>query len=370
LEHREPDRVPIFLGTSGATTMNMRAYERLRAYLGIPGTARTFWRSFQYALMDEEVLVRFHSDGRPLIPGAPPSKLACDISENRFVDAWGITWQRNAGNHYFDMVEHPLASSGLDDIQRYPWPDVSHAGRFSGLRQTARAIQEAGYAVVALSGITPFETGHMLRGMDNWMCDLVDNHEFVHAFMRKVTDLQLAAALRLIEEAGDHIDLISVADDLGSQKAPLISPGMYRQLIKPYHAEIFAAIKARTSAKVFFHTCGNVYSLIPDLIDAGVDVLNPVHVSAGDMGDTARLKREFGQQLCFCGAIDTQHVLPHGSPEDVRAEVRRRIADLAPGGGYFLSAVHCLQPDVPPANVVAMFDEALAAGKYPVGIAR
>ena len=141
---------------------------------------------------------------------------------------------------------------------------------------------------------------------------------------------------------------------------------MYRQLVKPYHTELFRAINALSKAKIFYHSDGDVYPFIGDLIEIGVDILNPVHVSARHMGDTARLKREFGDRLSFCGAIDTQSVLPRGTVEDVRNEVRRRIKDLAPGGGYILSSVHCLQPDVPPENVCAMFEEAVKAGRYPL----
>jgi uroporphyrinogen decarboxylase len=170
----------------------------------------------------------------------------------------------------------------------------------------------------------------------------------------------------LLEEAGDEVDVLITGDDLGSQSAPLISPRMYRKLIKPYHAELMSAIKRRTKAKIFYHSDGDIYPLIGDLIDIGVDLLNPVQVSAGEMGDTARLKKMFGDRLSFCGAIDSQEVLPHGTPDDVQREVRRRIKDLAPGGGYVLASVHCLQPDVPPENVIAMFDEALSAGRYPL----
>jgi uroporphyrinogen decarboxylase len=137
-------------------------------------------------------------------------------------------------------------------------------------------------------------------------------------------------------------------------------------MIKPYHAELIGAIKSKTRAKIFFHSDGNIYPLVGDLIDVGVDLLNPVQVSAGDMGDTARLKREFGDRLSFCGAIDTQQILPYGTPDDVRREVRQRIRDLAPGGGYVCAAVHCIQPDVPPENVCAMLEEALVAGQYPL----
>jgi uroporphyrinogen decarboxylase len=176
----------------------------------------------------------------------------------------------------------------------------------------------------------------------------------------------IAGLEKHLDAVGPYIDLITFADDLGSQRAPLISPKMYRRMVKPYEAEVIAKVKQLSQAKVFFHSCGNVYPLIGDFIEIGVDVLNPVQVSAAEMGDTARLKREFGQNITFCGAIDTQRVLSQGTTADVRAEVRRRMHDLAPGGGYILSAVHSIQPEVPPENVLAMFDEAMSAGKYPL----
>jgi len=143
---------------------------------------------------------------------------------------------------------------------------------------------------------------------------------------------------------------------------------MYRRMIKPFHVELMSEIKARTKAKIFYHSDGNITSLLGDLIEVGIDLLNPVQVNAGDMGNTARLKHEFGDRLSFCGAIDTGWVLPHGTPDDVRAEVRRRIKDLGPGGGYILASVHCIQPDVPLENVIAMLDEAKVAGRYPLAL--
>jgi uroporphyrinogen decarboxylase len=366
LSHKEPDRVPIFFGTSGVTTMNTAACDRLKAHLGIKTETHSFWRALQYAILDEEIMVRFHSDGRPLIPGPPPSSLNRDLAPDRFVDVWGITWQYQSGNAYFDMAEHPLQHAAVEDIEEYPWPDTAHPSRFVGLCERARKIQDAGYAVVALSGITPFEFSYMLRGMDQWFLDLGGDRDFVHALMGKLTTLMRNAVEKLLEEAGDYIDVIVTGDDLGSQNAPLISTAMYRELVKPYHVKLFQTIKQRSNAKIFYHSDGNVYPLLNDLIEAGVDLLNPVHVASKNMGDTARLKREFGGRLCFNGAIDTQSILPHGTPDEVRAEVRRRIKDLAPGGGYILSAVHCIQPDVPPENVCTMIDEALKCGRYPI----
>jgi uroporphyrinogen decarboxylase len=178
--------------------------------------------------------------------------------------------------------------------------------------------------------------------------------------------LRIAAIQAFLDRVGAYIDVFIMGDDMGSQHSLLISPQIYRSMIKPYHTEIIEAVKKYSRAKVFFHSDGNIYPLIGDFIEVGVDLLNPVQVSADDMGDTARLKREFGEKLSFCGAIDTQWVLPNGTPEDVREEVRRRIRDLAPGGGYICASVHCMQPDVPVENIMAMFEEVKITGKYPL----
>ena len=368
LAHEEPDRVPVFFGSTGNTTVLAPAYPRFRAHLGL----RDEWRPallsrvFQYAAMDEEVLVRCGSDARPLLPGPVPGA-GRDLPDGAFVDDWGTTWSQPPGSIYNVVEVAPLRDLTLDQIDAYPWPDLAHPSRFVGLRERARAIQASGYAVVASTGISPFETIAMMRGYDRWLLELVADREFAEALLTRVSAAMLAGALALVDAAGDYIDILAMADDLGDETAPLVSPATYRALIQPHHARLIGALKARCRAPIFLHSCGDVFALIPDLIDAGVDVLNPVQVSARAMADTARLKRLYGDRLTFCGGIDTQWVLPAGSPDDVRAEVRRRIGDLAPGGGYILAAVHCIQPDVPPENIVAMLDEARRAGRYPLG---
>ncbi len=267
------------------------------------------------------------------------------------MDGWGSLWERRPGAIYYEVVDSPIRTATIADLDRYAWPDLAHPSRFVGLREKAKAIQDAGYAVVALSGVSPFEQAYMSRGVEQWLLDLAGNPDFALALMRKITDLMKASVIELLEEAGDTIDVLVTGDDLGSQNSTLISPRMYRRMIKPFHAEIYQEIKKRTQAKIFYHSDGNIYPLLGDLVEIGIDLLNPVQVNAGDMGDTARLKREFGDRLSFCGAIDTGWVLPNGTPEDVRAEVRRRIKDLGPGGGYILASVHCIQPDVPLENV-------------------
>jgi uroporphyrinogen decarboxylase len=368
LNHEEPDRVPIMFGGSGATSMLAPAYDQLKAYLGLRRETRVSSGIFQYALLDEEVMARFGSDFRPLLPGPAVSTVARQLLDDTLVDDWGTMWQRRPGVQYYEMIQWPLKNATLDYVSRYPWPDLAHPSRFEGMKAKAQAIHEAGYATIVLAGLASYEICHQLLGLETWLIKLASEPDYAHALMRQVTNRACAMASKLMEEAGDFIDVVVMADDLGSQSGPLMSPKMYRALIKPYQAEIIAAIKRRHPAKVFYHSCGSIYPIINDLIEIGVDLLNPVQVSAANMGDTARLKKEFGQRLSFCGGVDTQHVLPHGTPDEVRREVRRRIKDLGPGGGYVLAAVHAIQPDVPPENVCALYEEALAAGRYPLPV--
>jgi uroporphyrinogen decarboxylase len=345
--------------------------------------------------MDEEVLVRLGSDGRPLAPGPAASTLAgkgdrhllperpkgClaqkvpvpfsgplrkEISDDCLIDDWGVTWRRRPGSLYFEVADPPLRNATLDDLERYPWPDLAAPSRFVGLAERAKAIQEAGYATVLLSGVTLFEQAYLMRGIDALLMDLAGDEEFFTALLVKIKGLVIPCVGELLRHVGPYVDVLVTGDDLGMTDGPMMSPRAYRRLIKPHQADLLRTIKQGTPGKVFYHSCGNVYALLGDLVELGVDLLNPVQVSAGEMGDTARLKREFGDRLSFCGAIDTRWVLPHGTPDEVREEVRRRIKDLAPGGGYVAAAVHCIQPDVPPENIVAMCDEVAAAGRYPL----
>jgi uroporphyrinogen decarboxylase len=194
------------------------------------------------------------------------------------------------------------------------------------------------------------------------MVDLLLNEEFAEAFLERMTQTIVRAQELFLDQVGDLLDVHFAADDLSGQNGPLISPKIYRRTVKPRWARIISLIKSKTRAKVFYHTCGAVDEFIPDLIEMGVDILNPVQVSAPGM-DSAGLKRKYGKNLCFWGGgCDTQRVLPFGTPVEVREEVKRRMQDLAPGGGFVFNAVHNIQPGVAPENVMAMFDAAREFG--------
>jgi len=359
--------VPLFIGTSGATTVLGPGYAKLKSHLNIEGgPIRWFSKPLQYTWMDEEVLVRLGSDARAVLPGPPESSLAREASDDCIIDAWGVPWRRASGSIYYEIADAPLRNATIDDLEIYPWPNLTNPERFAGLAERAKAIQAAGYATVLLPGVTLFEQACLLRGLDAILMDLAADEEFFTGLINTLKSLVIPYVRAILREVGAYVDILVTGDDLGMTAGPMMSPATYRRLIKPHHVEFLGEMKQYTAGKIFFHSCGNVYSLLGDLVEAGVDAINPVQVSAGEMGDTARLKREFGTRLSFCGGIDTQKVLPQGTPDDVRRETRRRIKDLAPNGGYLAAAVHCLQPDVPPENIVAMCEEVAGAGRYPL----
>jgi uroporphyrinogen decarboxylase len=370
LDHQEPDRVPIALGQAVGDGITLIAYQNLLRHLGMdPGRARIKDTRGQTAWVDEEVLRRFRVDMRGIGLGAPDGGADKWLDENTVQDEWGIIRTRPPGSYYFDLCGSPFfEDNSLAAIDRHPWPDPYDPGRYRGLKEKARQLhRETDYAVVLDLNCAFFLRCCELRGWENFYTDLVADVAFAEALMDRYLDLRLAMAERALQEVGEDVDIVMVtSDDLGMTDRTLISPALYRALIKPRQQRTFDFFKARTPAKRYYHTDGAIYSLLPDLVEIGTEVLNPVEVRATGMSDTARLKREFGGQISFWGAIDTHHVLRAGTPADVREEVRRRIADLGPQGGYVLSPVHNIQPDVPPENVVAMYEAAHTFGRYPL----
>jgi len=365
LEHRQPDRVPTDLG-GPVTGIAVKAYEGLLEHFGLEEDIIISDRKQQLALPSEDMLQRLAVDTRYLLPGAP-HWWTLDITEDEtgyeFVDEWGMTVRMPKENgYYFDMVKHPLADLDVADLAHYDWPDMRDAGYTEGLAERARELyEETDYALLTRNAGSLFERGWNLRGLENFLIDLMTDEAFVNAVLDKLLELNMEFLDEYLGATGQYIQVVALSDDLGTQKGPMISPELYRKFIKPRQRELFAFARERTDAYVFFHTCGSVYRFVPDLIEVGVDALNPVQVAAAEM-DTRRLKQEFGDRLSFWGAVDTQGVLPFGTPEDVREEVRRRVADLGTNGGYVLGAVHNIQAEVPAENIVAMYEEAVVSG--------
>jgi uroporphyrinogen decarboxylase len=192
--------------------------------------------------------------------------------------------------------------------------------------------------------------------------DLLENPTFAEDLLDRILQVETDIAETFLDAVGDTLDVFAFKDDFGMQSGPLMSLSMFRRVLKPRMRSYLDAVRRRTKAKIWFHSCGSVYYVIPDLIDLGIDILNPVQVAARDM-EPARLKREFGKHLCFWGGIDTQHTLPHGTPREVEEEVSKRLEELNVGGGYVLASVHNIEADVPGENVWAMFQAALNRGR-------
>ncbi len=369
LNHQEPDRVPLDLSQVAGDGITLTAYRNLLKHLGIERTPQVKNLQTQAARVDEEVLRRFHIDTRGIGLGAPDGFKPIWLDDHTFQDEWGVVRTMPPGAFYYDLIRAPLAEEDtLAAVDRFRWPDPDDPGRIRGLREKARQLHgETDFAIAVDLNCSFFLRCCELRGWENFYTDLVANVEFAEALMDRYLEFRLRVAERALKEVEANVDIVMVtSDDLGGTDRTLISPAVYRSLIKPRQKRTFEFFKQRTGAKLFFHTDGAIYDFLPDFVDMGVDVLNPIQVSAVGMEDTRKLKQEFGHHLTFWGAIDTHHVLPYGSPADVREEVRTRIRDLGPGGGYVVCSVHNIQPEVPPENVVAMFDAAYELGRYPL----
>jgi len=368
VNHEEPDRVPLDVGGGGNTTLAVEAYERLLAHWGLPRRSPDIMsKVFRLAFLDEETLLRLGSDTRPVRARNSSRALAPAEEPKTFVDAWGVTFRKAEypGGYYWELHRHPLAEATIEDLDRYPWPDPLDPALTAGLSEEVSALRDSPYALVATTGFKSFwEQGYMMRGLEQLLVDLVANPRFVAALMEKLLELNLAGTRRFLEIAGPSAQVFRAADDLATQSGLIMSPETYRAVLKPVYKRYFDFVHSMTNAKLFFHSCGRVTELVDDLVEIGVDILNPVQVSA--MGDTALLKARFGSRITFWGGIDTQDVLPHGTPADVEREVVRRIRDLGPGGGYVLASVHNVQPDVPPENFLAMVEAVRKHGRYPL----
>ncbi|MCZ7567705.1 MAG: hypothetical protein M5U01_03790 [Ardenticatenaceae bacterium] len=364
IEHRQPDRVPIDIGGCSVSTIIGGAYERLKANLGIESETRYMKRKSRSAILDERVAERLHADTRPLLIGNPDGWEDIYFADSSFQDEFQVIWRKPEGGHYAP-VGNPLKRATLADLDSFAWPDPLNPGRIRGLREQARRLhEETDYAVVLTLPLGYVHLSQYLRGFEEFLVDIVLNLEFLEALMDRTLDFWLQLTGAALDEVEPYVDVVMFGDDVAFQDRPMVDLKRYRRLFKPRHKQMIDCVKSRSRAKVLYHTDGALTTLIEDFIEIGVDALNPVQVSCVGMGDTAGLKERFGDRICFWGAIDTSRVLPLGSPEDVRTEVRQRVQDLAPGGGFVLASVHNIQEDVCAENILAMVDAAIEFGRY------
>jgi uroporphyrinogen decarboxylase len=374
LNHEVPDRVPIIIGVSNATGIKMKPYRALKKKLGIqaPDGYIYDWPELGTAKIDEETMQRLHADARGVLDRFPEK--VQEHNRNRdphapCIDDWGIGQIEIEPGVWFPGY-HPLSDAAtLEDLEKYPdWPEMDDPYRVAQAAEDAKRLaDENEYAILATPWLMfPLERAFGLQGMDKFLMNLAMLPDFAEALLKKNLDYCKQHLGHFLDAVGNNIDMIKIGDDLGTQDRLMISPKMYRKILKPIHADLIQFIKQRTKAKVFFHTDGDVFDLIGDFIEIGVDILNPVQTSAGKMADLEGLKKNYGKQLVFCGAVDTQHVLPDGKPEEVRQEMKRVINILGEAGGYMVASVHTIMNEVPPENILAMVDATLEFGTYPL----
>jgi uroporphyrinogen decarboxylase len=369
LHHEEPDRVPMDFGGILAS-INMYTYEDLLDLVGIPGGKEDAIVSEEWSNVpkpSERLLEKWGVDFRRVWLGAPDNFTPVrNEEEQTVIDEWGLTWKRFG--KYNEFINPPLEGATVEDVLRYTFPDPEDPGRYRGVREWAKKLyEETDYAVVAghsMFGV--FELGCWLCGFNDFLPRLFIDKKFVHTLFERVLEIQKAIVGKYIDLVGPYVQMIETADDLGQQYNSFMSVETYREMIKPYHKEYLHFIKEKAPhAKIFMHSCGSVHNLIPDLIDDGVEVLNPIQPTATNM-EAWRLKKDFGDKLSFHGGIDVVDVLPKQSEEEVKAFVKKTMHTLGKGGGYILAASHNIQDDTPPANVVAMYDAGNKYGKYPL----
>jgi uroporphyrinogen decarboxylase len=371
LNHEIPDRVPIILGASNATGISLPTYRKLKELLGVQAEEKYLydWPELGAAALDEMILERLHSDVRGVHDREPDwvrEKNRTREPGSPYFNSWGVGSVEGDPGTWFPAI-HPLAEThAIEAIEAYPWPDMNDPTRVAHVQAEAQRLSEANqYAILATPWLAfPLERAFAMQRMDRLMLNLGRYPDFVRALLTKIAELCKTLMGHFLREIGENIDMIKIGDDLGMQNSLLMSPKMYREIVKPIHADYISFIKSHTKAKLFFHTDGDVFPLIPDFIEMGVDVLNPIQTSAGKMSNLEELKKQFGKNIIFCGAIDTHRILPFGTPEDVRAEVKRIIQILGKDGGYMLASVHTIMSDVPPENVLAMVDAAVEFGSY------
>jgi uroporphyrinogen decarboxylase len=385
LRHEETDRIPIDLGGMASTGIMAIAYTRLKEHLGITkGQTRVFDMEQQLAEVEPEILTRFGVDVIALEnsmgetqpglwkPWKLPDGTACQVpasvdlkpdTENGGWLIWdnGIPTQRmSASSLYFSESFHPLAEmTSPEELVLIPRPVISDE-ELKFLEMRAKALyQHTDFAIIANYGGSILEAGNSLRGFTRFMMDLAKGGAFVEDLIGGIVETQLSNLSLYLQAVGDYVQIIQFGDDLGMQDRPLMSRSMYQKYLMPGHQKLFQHVHQNSNCAVFLHSCGSIYPLIPDLITAGIDILNPVQTSAKNM-DPKLLKEDFGDQITFWGGgCDTQRVLPFATPDEVAKHVRERVKILTPGGGFVFNPIHNIQADVPPDNIISMFEAAL-----------
>ena len=397
IRHKEPDQVPVDLGATPSSGISAIAYHNLKKHLGITdGHTRVYDVVQQLAQPEDFILERFGIDavdvgrmfntkdkdwyGVTLPTGQEvqfPAWFQPVKNEKGGWDAFApdgtrIATMPNKIATFFDQTYFPYLDGYPSDYKDLPqempkihWAGLvhspwDHAGEpdfWQQLREKAIYLREnTDKALMIVAGCNLFEWGTFLRRLDNFLMDLLLEPAEVERLLDALMEIHLATLEKVCQAVGDVVDLIRFGDDLGTDQGPFMPPDVYRKLFKPRHTILCDYVKKNSQMHTFLHSCGSIYKLLPDLIEAGFEVFNPVQINSRDM-ESERLKKEFGQDITFWGGgADTRHVLNGAAPAEVKDHVKRLLDTFAPGGGYVFNTVHNILPDVPPENIVAMYE--------------
>jgi uroporphyrinogen decarboxylase len=361
LTHNHPDRVPLDLGGMNSSSMVVEGYMRLKQHFGVETETRLVDRMQRTVEIDERILQALAIDTRRVAFGTPDSGLVADLGPRMYRDMWGVVRHNPEGSYYFDLKECPLAGEiTTADILNYPWPNPDDPGFVRGLKDRVTWIRQHTDSAVVLTLPAPFiHISQYLRGFEDWFCDCVADMERLEVLFDAVMDVTLQLSRNMLREVGREVDVLFFADDLGTQDSLIVSRELYVKYIKPRHKKFVAALRDLSPAVIALHSCGAVSALIEDFIEIGVQCLNPVQISATGM-NPVELKRKYRGRMAFWGGTDSQGIVPRGTVDEVRRMVERLIEELGEGGGLVFANGHNIQPDVPLANVLAMFEHARA----------
>jgi len=364
LNHERPEKLILDLGGNPLSSMEGDSPDKLLSFLGYDPVPRENLPFGKGHRIDDRILEYLDIDTRSVgTIMTPIDSLFEQVSDTIYIDEWGI--KRKFTGMYWDIVEYPLKGATVDDLDDFKWPNPESIDFYliDEYSKTAKDLYEKTDYVICgehpVYGI--FEIGCWMCGFDDFLIKMAIDEDFIKKFSERYLEYQRVVSAYYYKEVGPYIHYTSSGDDFATQASLFMSPDMFKDIIKPYFKERVRFTKEMTSAAFLHHSCGNVHDIIDDLIDSGVDIINPIQPT-NEMMDPERLKKEFGSKIVFHGGLDTQEVLPFGTEETVREAVNKLISTMNKDGGYIFAAAHNIQPDVPPENVMHMFKAAREAG--------
>ena len=370
MNHEQPDRLLLDMGKH-IGSIHRRAYVNLKEHLGDDSMVNEnliLDRMAQTVVPDESLLQRFDIDFRWVVPNWVQVTEREDVPG--YIDMWGVPYKATDDADHCVVDGAPMRQATVETLGDFQWPDPNDPKQFAGLREKAKHLYENTDYVVGADAIKAgvLMNSLQMRGYDQFFMDLAIDVPFAEALMDRILHTLKEMWSRYMDAVGEYVQIAYVTDDLGSQSSLLISPRMFRQLLKPRMKELHDHIKSCADVKLMFHTDGAVLPLVDDFLEMNVDILNPVQTSVSGLEDTFALKESFGDRLSFHGAIDVQQMMPNATTQQLEDEIARRVYDLGRNGGYILAPCHNIGHDIPPENIVTLFEKAREFGNNPAAL--